>query len=89
MREYSITWAQEADAHAHEVALGISSGPCAQAAITRAAHDWTLSPDLLRAEPLPPLGSVQGNAGRVRNPGEYVDFNGFPLLWDDKGEGTE
>ncbi len=56
MRDYSIDWPQEAGTHVHDVALGIYSGPSAQAAIARAAHDWTLSPELLRAEPLPPLG---------------------------------
>ncbi len=58
MREYSINWPQEAGTHIHDVALGIYSGPSAQAAIARAAHEWSLSPELLRAEPLPPLGRL-------------------------------
>lgn len=58
MRDDSITWAQDTSAHAHDLALGIYPGPSAQAAIRHAAHDWTISPELLRAEPLPPLGRL-------------------------------
>ncbi len=58
MRDCSISWRHDTGSGVHDFALGIYSGPCTQAAIKCATHDWTLSPELLRAEPLPPLGRL-------------------------------